>query len=197
MVNNIFLSNHKNLLKRCLTKFLNSFKRLVSSGEICPVNVSSNRKVVFYPTPEFKNLLQALHGLKVEVRKFGETNTDKISYDKLIKNFNELETSVKLHYKELSVIEKILETTSKKQLTNKQKIMLKLISKKQGEKLYTTLIDNLAEDLDIPKSTVRWNLKGLRESGLINAGDRENKGIPVSLTDLGRIMTEVVVAGDN
>ena len=161
------------------------------------MNVSSNRKIAFYSTPEFKNLLQALHDLKLEVKKFSETKPDKISCDKLIKNFNELEISIKLHYKELYTMEKILATTSNKQLTNKQKIILKLISKKQGEKVYTTLIDNLAEDLDIPKSTVRWNLKGLRESGLINAGDRENKGIPVSLTNLGRIMTEVVVADDN
>jgi len=161
------------------------------------VNVSSNRKISFYPTPEFKNLLQAIHDLKLEVKRFGESNPDKISYKRLIKNFEDVETSVKLHYKELSRIDKILATASKTQLTEKQKIMLKLISENQGEKIYTTLIDNLSEYLDIPKSTIRWNLKGLRESGLINAGDKENKGIPVSLTDLGKIMTEVVVANDD
>jgi antitoxin (DNA-binding transcriptional repressor) of toxin-antitoxin stability system len=41
---------------------------------------------------------------------------------------------------------------------------------------------------------VRWNLQGLREANLIRAGDRENKGVPVELTDAGRIMASIVAA---
>ena len=46
-----------------------------------------------------------------------------------------------------------------------------------------------------PKSTVRWNLRGLRDAGLIRAGDRENKGIPVGLTELGRLMADYISSG--
>ncbi|MBN1682562.1 helix-turn-helix transcriptional regulator [Candidatus Bathyarchaeota archaeon] len=157
------------------------------------MNVSSNRSKGFYSTPEFINFLQELHDFKVEIKKFGKNQPEKISYNRLIENIEELESTILLRYKDFSVLEKILITTSNKQLTKKQKIILKLISQKEGEEVYTTLIDSLSEYLDIPKSTIRWNLKGLRESGLIYAGDRDNKGVPVSLTDLGRIMTDVVI----
>lgn len=161
------------------------------------MNVSSSNKLDFYPTPELKNFLQALYDFKVEIKKFGETQPEKISFKKLIKNIEELESTITLRSKDFFVLEKILLKTSNKQLTDKQKIILKLISKKEGEEVYTTLIDSLSEYLDIPKSTIRWNLKGLRDSGLICAGDRENKGIPVTLTDLGRIMTDVVISNDD
>ncbi len=71
-------------------------------------------------------------------------------------------------------------------------MMLRIVAEVQGETLYTTLIDKVSEELEIPKSTVRWNLKGLRDSGLIAAGDRDNKGVPVRLTETGRVMTGVV-----
>jgi predicted ArsR family transcriptional regulator len=54
--------------------------------------------------------------------------------------------------------------------------------------VYTVLIQQLSDELAIPESTVRWNLKGLREAELIRAGTKDNKGVPVSLTAMGRIM---------
>jgi hypothetical protein len=37
---------------------------------------------------------------------------------------------------------------------------------------------------------VRWNLRGLREAGVIRAGDKDNKGIPVGLSEMGRVLAD-------
>ena len=160
------------------------------------MNVSSSTKAGFYPTPEFKNLLQSLNDLKREVSRFGKTHPDKIGYNRLIKNVDSLEESMKEHYRELYAIEVALETASNRRLTEKQRLMLQIVSEVQGETLYTTLIERVSEELEIPKSTVRWNLKGLRDAGFITAGDRDNKGVPVCLTKTGQIMACVVSLAD-
>jgi DNA-binding transcriptional ArsR family regulator len=159
------------------------------------VNVSSSVKAGFYPTPESKNLIQSLKELKRELSRFGKTNPDRIGYNRLVKNVDSLEETLKEHYRELYALEGALEAISTRRLTEKQRMMLRIVADVQGETLYTTLIDKVSEELDIPKSTVRWNLKGLRDAGLIAAGNRENKGIPVRLTETGRIMTGVVSLG--
>jgi DNA-binding transcriptional ArsR family regulator len=160
------------------------------------VNVSSSAKAGFYPTPESKNILQSLNDLKKEVYRFGKTHTDRIGYNRLVKNVDSLEESLKEHYRELYVIEAALEAASSRRLTDKQRMMLRIVAEVQGETLYTTLIDRVSEELEIPKSTVRWNLKGLRDSGLIAAGDRDNKGVPVRLTETGRVMFGLISPSD-
>ena len=156
------------------------------------MNVSSSVKAGFYPTPESKNLVQSLNELKRELSRFGKTNPDKIGYNRLVKNVDILEESLKEHYRELYAMEGALEAASARKLTEKQRMMLQIVAKVQGETLYTTLIDRVSEQLDIPKSTVRWNLKGLRDAGLIAAGDRDNKGVPVRLTETGTVMVGLV-----
>jgi DNA-binding transcriptional ArsR family regulator len=152
------------------------------------VNVSSSAKAGFYPTPESKNLIQSLHELKRELSRFGKTNPDRIGYNRLVKNVDSLEESLKEHYRELYAMEGALEAASARRLTEKQRTMLQIVAKVQGETLYTSLIEKVSIELNIPKSTVRWSLKGLRDAGLIAAGDRDNKGVPVRLTESGRII---------
>ncbi|MCX6649382.1 MAG: helix-turn-helix domain-containing protein [Candidatus Bathyarchaeota archaeon] len=156
------------------------------------MNVSSSAKAGFYPTPESKNLVQSLNELKRELSRFGKTNPDRIGYNRLVKNVDSLEESLKEHYRELYAMEGALEAASARRLTEKQRMMLRIVAGVQGETLYTTLIDRVSEELSIPRSTVRWNLKGLRDAGLIAAGDRDNKGVPVRLTETGRVMAGVV-----
>ena len=156
------------------------------------MNVSSSAKAGFYPTPESKNLVQSLNELKRELYRFGKTNSDRIGYNRLVKNVDSLEESLKEHYRELYAMEGALEAASARKLTEKQRLMLRIVAEVQGETLYTTLIDKVSEELNIPKSTVRWNLKGLRDAGLIAAGDRDNKGVPVRLTETGRVMVGLV-----
>ena len=156
------------------------------------MSVTSSLKADFYITPEFRNLIQSLNDLKLEVGRFGKTNTNAISYNRLRKNVDDLEESLRLHYLEWDAMSQMLQTASEHKLTDKQRVMLQFISEINDGQLYTTLIDRLSVEMGIPQSTVRWNLKGLREAGLIQAGDRDNKGIPVCLTEKGRIMTRLV-----
>jgi hypothetical protein len=159
------------------------------------VNVSSSSKAGFYTTPEFKNIIQSIHEIKRDVSRLGKTNSDPIGYNRLLKNVDSLEESVKEHYRELYALEGALETASSRRLTDKQRVMLQIVAEVQSVTLYTNLIEKVSEELGIPRSTVRWNLKGLRDSGLISAGDRDNKGIPVRLTETGRIMADFVSLG--
>ena len=58
-------------------------------------------------------------------------------------------------------------------LIEKQQALLRWIAGRDGELfVYAALIDKYSDQLEIPKSTVRWNLRGLREAGFIVAGDR-------------------------
>lgn len=74
----------------------------------------------------------------------------------------------------------------KKQLKVKQLRYLPEVNKNSGL-LYYQLIDKISCDQCIPKSTVRWNLEKLRESGMIVAGNKEVKGVPVRLTEKGKL----------
>jgi DNA-binding transcriptional ArsR family regulator len=161
----------------------------------CPVNVSSGTKAGFYPTPEFKNIVQSLRELKREVRNFGSTPPNPAGIDRLVKNVDSLEECIREHYRELSAMEGALEAASERRLTEKQRAMLHVVSTVQGETIYTSLIDRVSREMGIPRSTVRWSLKGLRDSGLIYAGDRDNKGVPVRLTEAGKVMVGLVSNG--
>ncbi|MCS7384643.1 MAG: hypothetical protein NDF53_02800 [archaeon GB-1867-097] len=44
---------------------------------------------------------------------------------------------------------------------------------------------NISQKLNIPVSTIKWNLRVLRDLGLITAGSKENKKIKVGLTKAG------------
>ena len=175
---------------------LNTLRCYPCREQECPVNVSSSAKAGFYTTPEFKNIVQSLHEIKREISRLGKTNPDPIGYNRLLKNVDSLEESLKEHDRELYALEGALEAASSHRLTEKQRVMLQIVAEVQCETLYTNLIDKVSKDLRIPRSTVRWNLKGLRDSGLIAAGDRDNKGIPVRLTETGRIMADFVSLSD-
>jgi DNA-binding MarR family transcriptional regulator len=138
---------------------------------------------------DFINLLSTIETLKKNILKFNNASEDH-SYNKLLKNIDALEHYARQHYKELYEIGQTLELAANTKLTDKQRLILTWLKENYQEAtVYTNLIDKLSKELDIPKSTVRWNLKGLRESDLIKAGDRENKGIPVELTTQGRIIS--------
>ena len=133
--------------------------------------------------------------MKLEVAVFGQTNPS-IQHNKLLKRCDALEESVRRHNNQLSQIEQALITAASTKLTEKQCTILRWLTHQYREKaVYTVLIQRLSEELGIPESTVRWNLKGLRDADLINAGTKENKGVPVSLTEMGRIMASYTLAG--
>ena len=140
-------------------------------------------------TPEFRNILETIKAIKREITEFSQTTKDTIAYNRLIKRVDSLEQSIYLHSKQLNELDHVLMTAASMKLTEKQCIILHwLITRYDDDEVYTNLIKLLSEELDIPESTVRWNLRGLREADLINAGTKDNKGIPVSLTIIGKIM---------
>jgi DNA-binding MarR family transcriptional regulator len=142
-------------------------------------------------------MMRSLRQLKVEVSRFGGTHPDPVSVNRLRKNIDDMEESLRLHYVELSRMSETLQASGARSLTDKQRRMLRVIAESSGDILYTNMIEEMSRELRIPASTVRWNLKGLRDAGYIHAGDRENKGVPVRLTESGLILVEAFAAMDD
>lgn len=152
------------------------------------MNTSSGTKTDTFQTPEYTEILENIQTLKIEVAVFGQTNPG-IQHNKLLKRCDALEDSVRRHITRLSHLEEAFMTAASTRLTEKQRTILHWLTNHYSERaVYTVLIQRLSEELGIPESTVRWNLKRLREADLINAGTKDNKGVPVSLTEKGRIL---------
>ncbi len=155
------------------------------------MNVSSSDKNDFYPTPELKNVLTATNDLYSVVTRSWEGKRDTTLYSRVMESLETIKESLILHSKEIYGMEQALMAAASCRLTGKQQVLLRWIAGKEGELcVYTTLIDKLSEELGIPQSTVRWSLRGLREAGFIVAGDRENKGVPVTLTEMGQTLAD-------
>jgi hypothetical protein len=153
------------------------------------VGISSKPKnQLEYQTLEFINILKKIENIKQEVKEFGQDNSfNEIS--KLIMKVEQLEDSLIIQNRRINQFTRSIMTLSRIKLTNKQKTILRwLILQYTGPEVYTNLINTISDELNIPKSTVRWNMKGLRDAALIKAGTKEKKGIPVRLTFMGRIM---------
>jgi DNA-binding transcriptional ArsR family regulator len=161
------------------------------------VNISSEpRKEVDSHNPELRKILKNIENIKRDITDFRQTET-RTDYNKILKRFDQLEQSILKHSKQLDKMQKALITSTTTKLTEKQRIILKwLIMQYDGSEVYTNIIDKISKDLKIPESTVRWNMRGLREADLIEAGTKDNKGIPVSLTTTGRMMADYSKAMD-
>ncbi len=77
-------------------------------------------------------------------------------------------------------------------LSSKQKLLLKkartLLSSQQMT--LTSLAEYLSSELNLAHSTVKWNLRNLRDVGLITAGDANEKGINAELTLAGELLSQ-------
>lgn len=159
------------------------------------MTVSSSEELDFYPTPESRNLLTAAKRLRLEAARLGVVVSNHISYNRLLKNLDALEESLNIHFKELYEMERDLMAVTSRRLTEKQRRLLRWLAESYREEaVYTALIEMISEEMGMPKSTVRWNMRKLREAELIRAGDRLNKGVPVRLTEKGRMLAEFVRA---
>lgn len=155
------------------------------------MNVSSLDNDEFYPPPELKNVIAATENLRTELTMGWVGKKTTSSYRRIMENLETMRESLLQHYKEYYTMERALIEASSDRLTEKQRAILMWLGEKYEEEMvYTVLIERLSLELDVPKSTVRWNLRGIREAGLIKAGDRENKGIPVGLTGMGRVLAD-------
>jgi DNA-binding transcriptional ArsR family regulator len=93
--------------------------------------------------------------------------------------------------KKIDAVIEVLKALAEKRVTMKQLNFLPKIEENEGL-LYYQLVDKLSQEQKLPKSTVRWNLTKLRQTGLIVAGDRKNKGVLVELTEKGRIALSAI-----
>ncbi|MBS7629964.1 hypothetical protein KEJ47_00055 [Candidatus Bathyarchaeota archaeon] len=156
------------------------------------MSVSSYNVFDYKPTRELKNILTKTKKIKKDATNLGEVFSGATSYRRLIESLDSLEASLKLHLEGLKDFEKGVLTIASTKLTKKQVLILKwLMEHYNGDLVYTSLIEMVSEALELPKSTVRWNLKGLREAGLILAGDRNTKGITVRVTELGSFIAKI------
>ncbi len=76
-------------------------------------------------------------------------------------------------------------------LNERQKLLLKELAQildRNRELTMTSAGRILSLKLRLPESTVKWNLRELRNMGLIIAGDVNNKGTSVRLTEVGQII---------
>jgi len=70
-------------------------------------------------------------------------------------------------------------------LTEKKKMILKEIAKISGRTTFTSAVDRVSRELELPYSTVKWNMMQLRTCGLITAGTKERQSLPIIVTDVG------------
>ncbi|MBI3413267.1 MAG: hypothetical protein HY051_04260 [Candidatus Aenigmarchaeota archaeon] len=70
-------------------------------------------------------------------------------------------------------------------LTEKKRMILTEIAKISGRTTFTSAVDRVSRELELPYSTVKWNMMKLRSSGLITAGTRERQSLPIVVTDAG------------
>ena len=107
------------------------------------------------------------------------------------------EKSVLSLSRKLRELEEALIRFAMTRLTEKQRLLLRHIAlhyNGHNEDLtLTSLIDKLSSELKMSRSTVRWNLIGLRDAGLIHAGSRDNKGVPVRLTEAGLLVASELI----
>lgn len=155
------------------------------------MTISSIGKTDFYPPPELKNVLAAAENLRAEFTMQWDGKKDLTAYRRVMENLETIQEAVTVHYKEFAALERDLVAAASSGMTEKQRMLLTWLAENRRDRVvYTVLIERLSSALNIPKSTVRWNLRGLRETGFIRAGDRKNKGIPVDLTEMGRLVMD-------
>lgn len=92
-------------------------------------------------------------------------------------------------------LEEALEALVKNRLNRHQLQLLSKLVENEGL-LYYRLVQKLSCDLHEPPSTIRWNIRKLRDAGLIVAGTRNNKGVPVKTTLAGRLVLRAARNGD-
>ena len=86
-----------------------------------------------YPTPEFKTILETIQDIKREINEFGQTTSDTIAYNRLIKRVDSLEQSIHRHSRQLDQLELALMTAASTKLTEKQRTILHWLTTRYEE----------------------------------------------------------------
>lgn len=120
-------------------------------------------------------------GLKKSNRRNTSTQGDA---DPVLDTFR---TTLEFASKKIFILEEILEILIKERVNTKQIELLLKIEENEGL-FYYKLIKKLSKEMGLPESTVRWNLNRLRSAKMVITGDKNNKGVPVKLTERGKMV---------
>lgn len=141
-----------------------------------------------YPVDSFSRIFRLMEEFKEKVSSPSDS-----SRLEAYKTLWEVETILRELEEKFSELEKSISALASLRLTEKQRRILQwLAENNEEETVYTRMVNTISREFEMPESTARWNLKILREAALLEAGDRANKGIPVKLTEAGRIALEVL-----
>ncbi len=158
------------------------------------MTASSDEEDHIKTTPELITLLEATRRVLKGIKSQGRDPSNPKPYEMMLKTLHMLEESVRVQIETLKEFERDLAYIASLGLTRKQRTLLAWLAERyEGGMNYTTLITRLSEEMRIPSSTIRWNLRFLRDAGLITAGHRDNKGIPVRLTRKGLLIAENLI----
>jgi|SRR3989344_8901461 len=86
-------------------------------------------------------------------------------------------------------LKKALIALAKERLTNKQKLILNYLKYNQCSLNITRIVGILAKELSCSKSAIWNNVNSLKKACLLDYGNLERRGIPVSLTENGLIIS--------
>jgi hypothetical protein len=137
-----------------------------------------------YGSPPLNRTCQNSHSGNVALLMDAENESSQKSVEAILKS---IRRTLECASEKIFVLEEVLEILMKKRLNMKQFELLLKIEEYEGL-LYYQLIDKLSEEQRLPKSTVRWNLNRLRSAKMIITGDKNNKGVPVQLTEKGKMV---------
>ncbi|MFQ6074617.1 MAG: hypothetical protein ACE5Z5_00585 [Candidatus Bathyarchaeia archaeon] len=107
-----------------------------------------------------------------------------------VDDFGEIRSSFEVLAERLVVLERVSEALMSFRFSEKQFRILSFLNENEGL-LYYQLVEKFSLKRGMPASTVRWNLNKLRDAGLVVAGDRYNKGVPVRLTEVGKKLADI------
>ncbi len=93
-------------------------------------------------------------------------------------------------YKEEEDLYKTIVLFGLKKLTTRQKELLIYIHKLGNARTLTYLAKKYSEEKGVSYSTIKWNLRELRDLNLITGGDVNSKGETVRLTRAGEIVVK-------
>jgi len=79
-------------------------------------------------------------------------------------------------------------------LSKRQKrILVEAYFNADGLTTLTSLARKIASKTNIPMSTVKWNLRLLRDLGLLIGGSIDRKNVPFKLSEAGRTLAKYIV----
>jgi hypothetical protein len=111
-----------------------------------------------------------------------------VEVNAFLRSFSEREVSTTTFQSLLASFFQLAEA----RLSDSQKLVLRMSRKllRHHELTLTALADMVSRRSAFPYSTVKWNLRSLKDMGLLTGGDLNNKGQFATLTDEAQMLVD-------